>query len=423
MGIAAMRLYPIPVRILGWLAARRRDLVPVLGLRTVARHPSASNLPLLVLMLTAAFGAFASVVVTTVDRGQLVASWENLGADYAIERVGGTTVARLIDPTEVGGVEAVAGVYFDPGAPFASVPGQRGSIYLYALEPEAYRRVVGDAPIETELPAQLYEDGGFLGTPESPIPAILSRSLPAASQPLRRGDTFTVTVAGQPMTFVDVAERNEYPGLDVNVPFVIASLNHLQAAYTFQTLYANRLLVRGPESIQGELRDLVDRSLGLGRLTSRHASYRQLQQAPLVSGVVVGFRGALVVAAGYTALATMAALTLSAAARTRDLAFLRTLGLSARQSLQLTVMEHGPPVLIALAPGVALGVAVALLLSPALGLAAFAGSERDLALTVDWWSVAIMSGALLLVVSTAIAVSTWVARRSRATDALRIGDD
>jgi putative ABC transport system permease protein len=119
----------------------------------------------------------------------------------------------------------------------------------------------------------------------------------------------------------------------------------------------------------------------------------------------------------------MAALTLSAAARTRDLAFLRTLGLTARQSLQLTVMEHGPPVLIALVPGVALGVAVAVLLAPALGLAAFAGSERDLALTVDWWSVAIMSGALLIVVSTAIALSTWAARRSQATDALRIGDD
>ena len=423
MGIAAMRLYPIPVRLLGWLAARRRDLVPVLGLRTVARHPSASNLPLLVLMLTAAFGAFASVVVTTVDRGQLVASWENLGADYAIERVGGTRVAGLIDPTRIDAIEAVAEAYFDPGAPFASVSGQRGSIYLYAIQPDAYRRLVGDAPIQAELPETLHEEATFAGTPESPIPAVLSRRLPAASQPLQRGDTFTVEVAGQQMTFVDVAERDEYPGLDVNVPFVIASLDHLQAAYTFQTLYANRMLLRGPESIAGELRGLVDESVGLGRVTSRHATYRQLQEAPLVAGVVVGFRGALIVAAGYTALATMAALTLSAAARTRDLAFLRTLGLTARQSLQLTVMEHGPPVLIALVPGVALGVAVAVLLAPALGLAAFAGSERDLALTVDWWSVAVMSAALLAVVSTAIAVSTWAARRSQATDALRIGDD
>jgi putative ABC transport system permease protein len=188
-------------------------------------------------------------------------------------------------------------------------------------------------------------------------------------------------------------------------------------------LYANRLLVRGPASIEGAMRDLVASELALGQLVSRHAAYRQLQEAPLVAAVVIGFRVALVVAAGYTALATMAALTLSAAARTRDLAFLRTLGLSARQALQLTVVEHGPPVLIALLPGVGLGVVVALLLAPALGLSAFAGTARQVALTVDWTAVAIMSGALLAVVAGAIAVSTWMARRASAADALRIGED
>jgi putative ABC transport system permease protein len=182
-------------------------------------------------------------------------------------------------------------------------------------------------------------------------------------------------------------------------------------------------MVRGTDDVEDELRALVGDQLALGQITSRHAEYRELQQAPLVSAVVVGFRVALLVAAAYTALATMAALTLSAAARTRNLAFLRTLGLSARQALQLTVMEHGPPVLIALLPGVALGVAVALLLSPSLGLSAFAGTEREVALTVDWAAVAIMSAGLLVLVSVAIGLSTWMARRARAADALRIGDD
>jgi putative ABC transport system permease protein len=423
MGIVAMRLYPLPIRFLGWLAARRRDLVPVLGLRTVARHPAASNLPLLVLMLTAAFGAFASVVTTTIDRGQLVASWENVGADWTIQRAGGGAVSTLIDPREVDGVEAVAGAFVDGQARFASTPNQRSAINLYAIEADAYRDVVAGAPIDAELPPQLDADEPYLGTPESPIPAVLSRSLPAGSQPVQRGDTFTVEVAGQEMTFVDVQERTDFPGLDADLPFVIASLDHLQAAYEFQTLYANRLLVRGPESIDGAMREHVAQELALAQLTSRHADYRNLRSAPLVSGVVIGFRGALAVAAGYTALATMAALTLSAAARTRDLAFLRTLGLSARQSLQLTVMEHGPPVVVALVPGVVLGVALALFLAPSLGLPALAASQRQLDLAVDWWSVAAMSAMLLVVVSAAIAVSTWLARRARAADALRIGDD
>jgi len=423
MGIVAMRLYPLPIRALGWLAARRRDLVPVLGLRTVGRHPTASNLPLLVLMLTAAFGAFASVVTTTVDRGQLVASWDNIGADYAIGRVGGGPVANLIDPAEVDGVGAVAGVYVDPGTRFASTPNQQSAILLYALETDAYLDVTAGSPLDLALPDDLLSAERPAGTPADPIPAILSRRLPPASQPVQRGNTFVVEVAGQDMTFVDVQERTDFPALDAGSPFVIASLDHLQAAYVNQTLAANRLLVRGPASIESALREHVFSRLALGQLASRHSEHRRLQQAPLVSAVVMGFRVALVVAAGYTALATMAALTLSAAARTRDLAFLRTLGLSARQALQLTIVEHGPPVVIALVPGVALGVGVALLLAPALGLSAFAGAESQVALTVDWSAVAVMSGALLAVVAVAIAVSTWIARRANAADALRIGDD
>ncbi|HEX2193368.1 MAG TPA: FtsX-like permease family protein [Candidatus Limnocylindria bacterium] len=422
VGIVAMRLYPLPIRALAWLAARRRDLVPVLGLRTVGRHPAHANLPLLVLMLTAAFGAFSSVVTATVDRGQLVASWENLGADYRISRIGGGSVSRA-DPTGLPGIEAVAGAYVDPAADFTSTPNQSSAILLYGLDADAYRDVTRGAPISAALPADLVSGARPTGTPESPIPAVLSRRLPPASQPVPRGGTFQVIVAGQSMTFVNVQDRLEFPGLEPDAAFVIASLDQLQAAYTNQTLEPNQFLVRAPAEVEAELRAHLQERVALGQLASRHAAYRDLQQAPLVAAVVIGFRGALVVAAAYTALATMAALTLSASARTRDLAFLRILGVSARQALQLTVVEHGPPVLIALAPGVALGVAVAVLLAPSLGLAAFAGTERALAVTVDWIGVALMSVALLVVVAVAIGAATWLARRARAADALRIGDD
>lgn len=424
VGIVAMRLYPIPIRLLGWLAARRRDLVPVLGLRSVGRHPAVANLPLLVLMLTAAFGSFASVVTTTVDRGQQVASWENLGADYRIERIGGGPVNRL-DPMQVPGIEAVAGAYIDRQAPFASTPNQRGSILFYALDAAAYADVTAGSPIDPALPrAFTHTDGAPpTGTPGSPIPAILSRRLPAASAAVRPGDTFTVTLAGQQMTFVDVQERLDFVALPTETAFVIAPLEMVRDAYVNQTLQPNQLLVKGPASSEAGLRQLVHDDLALGQVASRHAAYEALRSAPLVAAVVIGFAGALAVAAAYTAMTVMAALTLSAAARTRDLAFLRTLGLSARQALQLTVVEHGPPVLIALIPGVLLGVGVAILLVPALGLSAFAGSDRELGMTIDWRPILAMSGALVLVVAAAIGLSTWLSRRARAADALRIGDD
>lgn len=423
VGIVAMRLYPIPIRFLGWLAAGRRDLVPVLGLRSVGRHPAVANLPLLVLMLTAAFGAFASVVTSTVDRGQQVASWDNLGADYRIERIGGGTVARL-HPEEVAGVRAVAGAYIDRQARFATTPDQRSAILFYAVDADAYARVTAGSPVDPAFPAAFSDpDAAPLGTPESPIPAILSRRLPPASEPVRPGNTFTVVVAGQAMTFVDVQERLDFVALPPGSAFVIAPLDQVQRAYLNQTLEPNLLLVGGGPEAEPGLRSLVADQLALGQLTSRHAAYQALRSAPLVAAVVIGFGAALAVAAGYTALTVMAALTLSAAARTRDLAFLRTLGMSARQALQLTVVEHGPPVLIALLPGILLGVAVAVLLTPSLGLSAFAGTSRQLELAIDWRPIGLMSGALVLVVGTAIGLSTWLSRRARAADALRIGDD
>ncbi|HEX6139122.1 MAG TPA: FtsX-like permease family protein, partial [Candidatus Limnocylindria bacterium] len=426
VGIVAMRLYPLPIRALGWLAARRRDLVPVLGLRSVGRHPSAANLPLLVLMLTAAFGAFASVVTTTVDRAQVTASWENLGADYLVARRLGTgPITAAVDPSVVPGVEAVAAGYRDDSADFRSEPEQRASLLLYALEPARYRDVVAGSPVDPAWPGPMLgparTDG--LGTPANPIPAIVSRRLPPGSKPIQPGGTFQVAVAGQVMTFVDVEERDAFPGLPGEGIFVIAPFDQLQAAYTSTTLQPNLLLVRGPAAIGDELSRTVTGQLSALGVTSRHAAYDALRGQPLVAVVSTGFLAALLAAAVYLALAVLASLTLSAARRTRDLAFLRTLGVSSMQSVALTLMEHAPPVLLALVPGVALGVGVAYLLGPSLGLASFAGAAGGIGLSVDWASVALLAAGLLGVVGLAVGISSWAARRAGTMDALRIGDD
>ena len=104
VGLVTIRLYPYPVRGIGWLAARRRDLVAVLGLRTIGRDPAAAYLPLLILMLTVAIGSFTSVVRVTVDRGQVDDSWRQVGADYRIENGNGGTLAPRVDPAAVPGV-------------------------------------------------------------------------------------------------------------------------------------------------------------------------------------------------------------------------------------------------------------------------------------------------------------------------------
>jgi predicted lysophospholipase L1 biosynthesis ABC-type transport system permease subunit len=261
------------------------------------------------------------------------------------------------------------------------------------------------------------------GTEEAPIPAIISRRLPAGSRALLRGDHFGVTVQGQDMIFEVVGERLTFPGVSHGTAFVVAPFDQLQAAYRNPPLQPTALFVSGTQDAADALTAHVRERSPSSTLVSRHGRYAALRDAPLIAAVANGFRVALVVAALYTALAVVAALTLTAARRAQDLSFLRTLGLSSRQALGLTIMEHGPPIVLALVPGIALGVAVAALLAPRMGLTAFIGPSATFEIQIDWPTLALVTGALVGVVAVAIAASTWLIRRNRPTDALRIGDD
>ena len=70
VGLLALRLYPFPLHALAWTAAPRRDLVPALGLRRLARQPSLAAAPLLVVLLATAVGVFAATMSTTIAAAQ-----------------------------------------------------------------------------------------------------------------------------------------------------------------------------------------------------------------------------------------------------------------------------------------------------------------------------------------------------------------
>jgi len=421
MGIVAMRLYPLPIRVFSWLAARRRDLVPVLGLRNVGRHASAANLPLLVLMLTAAFGAFASVVLSSIDHGQVGAAWAQVGADYRIELDSGT--GGTVDLTKVDGVEAVAPAFLDQAATFADSPSQRSQVAFDAVDTAAYQRLVAGSPIAISWPSGFSDPpdkAAVLGSAGAPLPAIVSRRLPSGSGALPRGDVFTVEVGIHTLYFTVVDRRESFPGVRPDSAFVIVSLELLQQAQPDAPLTPTVLFVDGPTGIGEQLHAA---SGGSSTVISRYDRYVALRDSPLVAMVTGGFQIALLAAVFYAGLAIIAALTLTASRRSQDLAFLRTLGLSARQALGLTALEQGPPVVLALVPGIALGIWIAVLLATGLGLSAFVGGEGTIPILVNWREIALVGGSLVIMVTIAGAASTWLARRAQAVDALRLGGD
>jgi putative ABC transport system permease protein len=420
-GIIAMRLYPLPVRALSRLATRRADFVAAVGLRTVSRRPA--TLPLLVLLLTAAFGAFASVVATSIDRGQVAASYLEIGADYRLEAIGSGSLPATMDPSTVPGVEAVAEGVIDRRASLVTGPNQHVTIDLDAVDANGYARVAARTAADQRWPGSFFAQPPAvgIGNDANPVPAILSDQVPAGISDIRVGDTFTATTNDRPLHFRVVGRQQSFPGHGNGATFAIVPLDWMKVAFPTQALTPSVMWLRAPSSAAAAIAELADTPAAPVRVVSRPEAYSRLHDAPLGSAVADFFFAALIVAIVYMAVTLVGAVVLSAADRTRDLAYMRTLGVSRRQAQALTAVEHAPVALLALIPGVLLGVAVAVIVQPGLGLAGFVGAE-GLPMYIDWPTLIIVILVLAAVVAGAVAAGTWLASRARLASALRIGE-
>jgi putative ABC transport system permease protein len=431
VGLLTIRLYPIPVRALGGLTARRRDLVLVLGLRNLGRHPTTGYLPLLILMLTVAIGTFSSVLGVTIERSQAAVSWQEIGADFRVEAPGASGLDPGFDPLATTGVEATSIALVVPDSLLSTAPGRRFSTLVEAIHAPSYEAVLAGSPIEQRLPAWFTEPavGPQTGTETDPIPVIMSTRLPNGLDAIPVGAVFDVSVRGVTMTFRVAEFADAFPGIAAGEPFTLMPIESVLAAAGAERLRPNVAFVRGPASVAGALGAAAASAAagagpGAGPVTivSRHDVYAALHDAPLVGAVTGGFVVALIVAGAYAAVAVVAVVVLHAQRRSREVAFLRTLGLTDRQVAGLTVVEHGLPVILALLIGVGLGLGLAWLLAPGIDLAAFSDPGAAVRLHVDWLSVAGVGGAVVAVVAVAVAASSWLARRLDLGHALRIGE-
>ncbi len=424
VGLLAIRLYPFPVRALAAVSARRRDLVPVLGLRSIGRHPSAAYLPLLVLTLTVAIGVFSSVVAMTIERGQLAVSWQEVGADHRIEAPPGSSLPDGLDVAGIDGVTSVAAGMSISVPPSVGTAGSATPTLLHAIEPAAYEAVVAGTPAAVLLPPAMHVEptDPAIGTPDAPIPALVSSRLPNGWAPRGVGDTFELQVHGRPVAFAIAGISDTFPGIRRGATFIVASFEAVAAAHDEGRIRPTVLFARGPAEVGPQIEAMLADTAGLETRASRHESFAALHDAPLVLAVGSGFLVALAVAAAYAALAVVAIVALDAQRRARELGFLRTLGLTDRQLVGLTVVEHAPPVVLALGIGVALGLGIAWLLEPGLELAIFIDPAVPVVLSVDWPSIGAVVLAVVVVVAAAVGASSWAAHRLNPAQALRMGD-
>ena len=83
-GVLAVRLYPVLARGLLRAAGLRRGAVAYLGFARAARTTMISVLPAFALVLVLAVISFGGMVRAAVTRGEVAASWQQVGADAVI---------------------------------------------------------------------------------------------------------------------------------------------------------------------------------------------------------------------------------------------------------------------------------------------------------------------------------------------------
>lgn len=449
VGGLALRGFPLLMRVAAWVVRRSRGTVVVLGLRRVARQSPAAYLYVLAVIVATGIAIFGALVINSIERAQESFAWREVRADYRIDStLPSVAFPADLDLSTVDGVELVAREFRTNGAaPVLVGPSEDiAPMTLVAIEANAYRTITAGSLVETVLPSTLFGHGatGASGTPAQPIPVVRSSIWPEeAGAPPESGQTMQLVIRdahlGQTLqlTVEVVAVRERLLGIPAGSPFLIADWQAMQAAITSaqgRPVGATSIYISGADvslaDLEGEITEQMEtperRALGLSsvfgiELFSRSDLVSSLQATPLVRGLITNFRLSVALAVLYSAVAVITALALTARARTRDLSYLRVLGMANRQAVGLMLVEMIPAVLLASAVGVGLGILIANLIAPGIDLAAFAGPDTPVPIFVDWAAVGLIALSLAGLSVLAILVATAVTRRAQLGQVLRVG--
>jgi putative ABC transport system permease protein len=410
VGLAAVRLVPLPLRLLGRVAARRRGLVPLLALRRAVQGGSTAAV-LIVLLAAASIGAFSSTALVHLDRAGEAASWHEVGAPYHVSDPSGSLPAGL-DPTKLPGVTSSArAAWTEVRIGFRSL-----RIQFLSVDAAAYEGMVRGTPADPALPPEM-----LASDPGPVVPILLSSSALSRLDDIKIGGEFGLVVNGLPYRAMAVAARDTFPTLPSDALFGVASRQQLKAIHPDAQLIATSLFLDAPESAGPAIREAVATVAPGATVQGRAEVGRAFSDSPVTVAIVVGITVAAVIAALYAALAVTAALALAGDARAVEVAHLRALGLSPRGALGLVIVEHGPTVAIAFVAGIALGLSLFVLLEPGLGLDALVGSQVDVPLTADARQLAIILASVLAITIVGIGLAAWMQRRAIPVAALRRG--
>lgn len=403
--VVVLRVYPWPVKLASLIARRRRGALPVVAAARAGTALSWS--PLLALTLSIGLMVGTGLIRTTLEEGQVTASWERIGADVRVDlNDAPPSPPQLADLKATPGVFAACNGHLGEGWMTSGAADEL--VRVLAVDPLCYRKVLeagglGTADALADLPGTM---------PDGSVRGLLAggASWPEGPQDL--------TIVGGPSIRVTSIARTSLPELGWKPgPLVILDSAGVRAAGweppdTVLWLVGPASSVAVEQQARVAAWDVHDRRAWLAERSS--------------GGVIADMSLLLVVALGLlavlAAIAMVQTVSAGAAERGRAVSLLRTLGLSVREGRRLTFSELIPLVVVGVAAGAGAGFGLVLLLGPSLGMEQVTGgvTPPELRLAPSW-ALGVLAAALAVVLVAAV-VESLLQRTQRLASVLRVGE-
>jgi len=409
-GVLAVRLYPLLARGLLRAAGLRRGAVAYLGFARAARTTMISVLPAFALVLVLAVISFGGMVRAAVTRGEVDASWQQVGADAVVN----TLSASPLTPATERAIAAVPGV--QRTAAISLTSGLQTSnntlVSVVVVQPRQY------AALMAATPGPAFPARALSRLADGRVPAVAT---PAAAAAIGQPDVrLTLGTVGRSVNIQ--VTRTAAAGPAVSAVSGSALLIMPQWALRGIAPGPSLMLLAGP-GLDGPRLRAVTGKLAPGTIITLRASVlAALARAPLPHGTYVAYAAGALVAVGFGVLALLIWLLLSAAPREAALARLAAMGLSARQGSWLVLAEALPEILVAAAAGTACAWALASLVGPDLSLAGFTGTGAGVPIQAEPATLALAAAVLLAVAAVTLVGQALFTGRRGVARALRIGD-
>ena len=413
--VVMLRLYPLAIRGLLAVSARRSGATGFVALSRAARSSLTGALPAFALVLTLSLATFAGMVNQGIRSGEVTASWHATGADVLIQAASGDT---SITPGAVQAIRAVPGVRHATAVwatnwftPF----GQQ--VTVIAVDPASYAAVVADTPFSAFPADRIGQDPST--APGTVLPS--GATVPVLASPSAR--TVLDQAAGQldassamgPLTVRVTGILADTPALPAGGPFVIMPLRGLPGPAGGAA--PNLLLATGSAINQARLTAVANRTIPDNVIRFRSSVLAALAGLPLQHGAGLIITLIIVAATALGLFVVILGLALGAGERGLTLARLTVMGHD--RTTGLVMAEAMPAVITAVVAGAVCAVALPRVIGSAIDLSAFTGSSAPVQLQPDPLALGLPAAIIVVLALGALAVEARALRRRDISGMLR----